>query len=543
MTSQIESDTIDETFPVAGQDNDSQGFRDNFSIIKDGLATAASEITDLQNNTAKLNEANNFNGTLIDNAQTNRLYGTVYSTDTSESSTIIIDYEAGEYQIITVTRDCTLRFQNWPSRTDDVPVFAKMRIALVPELRVPPETFDVTFATVNGNVKSQTPTPVITTGSNPEIATVVDAWTAGDGTNDVYISLLGNFDRSFSLGDLTDVAVSTTPTDGDYLRYIGGIWTNNAQGPSTTIESLHESIDNVSITSSEGIPADGDILVYSSAEEVWTNTSRVRDLEDLENVNVTSAVVGDTIRYTGVPNVSSSWRSEKDPNLIQYSMFVSDNLSFADEFFFGDPNNGGAPISNSGNIPLFHLGNIYRFNLSDPSNSRAPLRFSTTAPTIAITPYTSNVTRVGVEGTVGSYVDLLVTKDTPPVLYMYGDETGSAGQPEEAGRDVAIIVKNKPYYSGSEELVNSSVASNIKSVSYFATTTASTGLLAAGFDGQIKTFAMRDFGGNMVITVSNPGWNSLATGTITFTALGQGCTLQFIADRWICIGNNGATFA
>ena len=44
MASTIISATIDGTYPVAGQDNDSQGFRDNFTIIKTGLATATSEM-------------------------------------------------------------------------------------------------------------------------------------------------------------------------------------------------------------------------------------------------------------------------------------------------------------------------------------------------------------------------------------------------------------------------------------------------------------------------------------------------------------------
>lgn len=543
MTSQIVSDTIDETFPVAGQDNDSQGFRDNFSIIKDGLATAASEITDLQNNTAKLNDDNNFNGTLIDNAQTNRLYGTVYSTDTAESSTIIIDYAAGEYQIVTVTRNCTLRFQNWPSRTDQVPVYAKIRVALVPDSST---SYDVTFTTVNGNVKTQTPMPVVSTGSNPEVATVVDAWTASDGTNDVYITMLGNFDKSFKLGDLTDVNIPVTPNNGDYLQYVNGIWTNNNQGPSTTIESLHESINNVTITSQGGVPNNGDILVYSTDGAVWTNTSRVRDLNDLENVSAVAPLSGETLRYTGVANIASSWRNEKDPNLVQYALYVSDNLSVDDEFFFGDPNNGGIPISNAGNILIFHIGNIYRFNTTDPSNLRAPLRFSTTPPSIAITPFTNNVIESEIqinENDSITFVDLLVTKDTPSVLYMYGDSSGTAGQPEDAGRDVPIIVKTKPYFSGSESLANSAVASNIKSVSYFKTTVSSIGFLPAGTEGQVKTFAMRDYGGNMVITVTNPGWSGSTTGTITFTALGQACTLQYIDDRWFCIGNNGADFA
>ena len=40
--------TIDEQFPIAGQDNDSQGFRDNFTNIKTALDTAKSEISDLE---------------------------------------------------------------------------------------------------------------------------------------------------------------------------------------------------------------------------------------------------------------------------------------------------------------------------------------------------------------------------------------------------------------------------------------------------------------------------------------------------------------
>ncbi len=39
---------IDEAFPVAGVDNESQGFRDNFSAIKDTLIQAKGDIEDLQ---------------------------------------------------------------------------------------------------------------------------------------------------------------------------------------------------------------------------------------------------------------------------------------------------------------------------------------------------------------------------------------------------------------------------------------------------------------------------------------------------------------
>jgi hypothetical protein len=67
--------------------------------------------------------------------------------------------------------------------------------------------------------------------------------------------------------------------------------------------------------------------------------------------------------------------------------------------------------------------------------------------------------------------------------------------------------------------------------------------LAAGANGQIKTFAMYEQSGNMVITVTNAGWKTSGTGTITFNAIGQSCTLQYVNAKWFCIGNNGAAFA
>lgn len=49
MASNINPTNIDGNYPVAGQDNDSQGFRDNFTNIKNNLQFAKNELDDLQN--------------------------------------------------------------------------------------------------------------------------------------------------------------------------------------------------------------------------------------------------------------------------------------------------------------------------------------------------------------------------------------------------------------------------------------------------------------------------------------------------------------
>ena len=60
MASNIDTTSIDATFPVAGQDNNSQGFRDNFNVSKNNFTAAKSEIETLQTSTAKLNAEINF---------------------------------------------------------------------------------------------------------------------------------------------------------------------------------------------------------------------------------------------------------------------------------------------------------------------------------------------------------------------------------------------------------------------------------------------------------------------------------------------------
>ena len=65
--SSINPNNIDGTYPIAGQDNDSQGFRDNFTNIKNNFTFAYDELTDLQSK-AVLKSA--LNGSTLDNTLT-----------------------------------------------------------------------------------------------------------------------------------------------------------------------------------------------------------------------------------------------------------------------------------------------------------------------------------------------------------------------------------------------------------------------------------------------------------------------------------------
>ena len=103
------------------------------------------------------------------------------------------------------------------------------------------------------------------------------------------------------------------------------------------------------------------------------------------------------------------------------------------------------------------------------------------------------------------------------------------------------IIDNVVGLVDTEDLANAAAVDLDKAVSYFSTAAAETATLAAGMEGQLKIFAMYADLGDMVITVTNPAWGG--AGTITFSAAGQACTLQYINSKWFCVGNNGAAFA
>jgi hypothetical protein len=95
----------------------------------------------------------------------------------------------------------------------------------------------------------------------------------------------------------------------------------------------------------------------------------------------------------------------------------------------------------------------------------------------------------------------------------------------------------------SEDVANGAAVSLETAASYFTTGASNeTATLAAGTAGQFKSLMMRgDGGGDMVITVTNPGWGG--AGTITFNGIGDSCLLQYVNSKWFAVGANSVVFA
>tara|TARA_B000000609_G_C24141316_1_gene331427 strand:- start:470 stop:1054 length:585 start_codon:yes stop_codon:yes gene_type:complete len=111
--SNINETGVNKEYPVAGQDNDSQGFRDNFTIISDNFVAAKAEIKDLMDNTARLEIDNNFLGKSIQNANLIDVSEGYFAGGTVNTSQNI-NYSNGGYQTFTVGADVTLTLSEWP---------------------------------------------------------------------------------------------------------------------------------------------------------------------------------------------------------------------------------------------------------------------------------------------------------------------------------------------------------------------------------------------------------------------------------------------
>lgn len=173
----------------------------------------------------------------------------------------------------------------------------------------------------------------------------------------------------------------------------------------------------------------------------------------------------------------------------------------------------GGPITTSGDMTIVNDG-VVRLNAGTG---------------IALTDNTGNITISTAQG-VGTVTSIDIVSSTLTI----------SGSPVVSSGSVIIDLPGSFSLPGSQNLLDTEAVDLTVVATYFSTLAPSTATLADGSAGQIKTFMMVENGGDMVVTVANAGWGG--SGTMTFNNVGDGCTLQFVNNKWYCVGNNGVTF-
>jgi len=200
--SDINTNKIDRNFPEPGRDNDSFGFRNNFSEISDNLDITKTEIEDIQENVARTDQDSDFNGQKIIDVDLVNSTEQVYDIGnlTTDSN---IDFSNGSYQTLRVTADITLTLSSWPISSRK----ASLTIALLSDNTERAVQWDVEGS---GAIKRNVGVPIqlydSTDGSNVTVGAfpnpflvnsendplIVEFWTV-DGGHTVYANYIGQF--------------------------------------------------------------------------------------------------------------------------------------------------------------------------------------------------------------------------------------------------------------------------------------------------------------------------------------------------------------
>lgn len=155
MTSQINPNNIDGAYPVAGQDNNSQGFRDNFTNTINNFQYAADEITDLQSK-AILKQAlvgtsldNDMLGSPLSNAVLSNMSEAVVTLG-SVSGTTTINYALGSYQTLSTNGAVSLAFSNFPAAGAAASVVVQVTVVSVAHTLTLPASVSVNNVGIQG---------------------------------------------------------------------------------------------------------------------------------------------------------------------------------------------------------------------------------------------------------------------------------------------------------------------------------------------------------------------------------------------------------
>ena len=177
MTSLINFAAINENFPVAGQDNDTQVFRDNFDTIKTNFSAAKTEITDLQDNAARTDQDNDFlynvvgSLTLQDAYLRKKDYGAAIVAGTQD-----ISFKQAMYHVVKFGANTSLSFSEFPTGAVDITGLGQIGKATL-ELYGDGTARTITFTTSGGTVIKKSPgfpgSVTVTSATNPVI---IEVW-------------------------------------------------------------------------------------------------------------------------------------------------------------------------------------------------------------------------------------------------------------------------------------------------------------------------------------------------------------------------------
>lgn len=362
--SQINTNGINTNYPVPGQNNSSQGFRDNFAQIKTGLNTAGTEITDLQNKAvlkAALDNSvlnNDMANTLISNASTRGWRATTYNLGNALSGTVLVDVNKADVHYGTVTANVNLQFGSWAPTNTESSVTLRLTVAnanavisLPNQVISSNNNYGVTILENYANISN---TATLTAPANVEV--VEYTFTTLDCGNTITVSPVNRPYQS------TQVITRNPPPTGEPGDVNGTI------AVSTQVTQLHITSSNASdyFTLASGDTSE----LYPELPVVFTGTSfegnitsgttyYIRNVVSNTTFTVSSTIGGGNVNLAGSTGnmylnpASYLYVCTGDFNSTEYSKEVTDTTVTTNAITLNNTNNLEV------NSPIIFTGNVF----------------------------------------------------------------------------------------------------------------------------------------------------------------------------------------
>jgi len=231
MASQINYNIINGTYPIAGQDNSSQGFRDNFTNIKNNFESAYDEITDLQNKVLLASPLtngtfnNNMQGNVITNAQMQGMREKYFNVGNAVSGAINVDFNVGAFQTMTLAGSASI--SDFTSFTATNGSFAKIVLQIVVSNTSHTVTMPATVTRAYDIAGYNTTSRVLTFDGAGTFTYEIGTYDGG--TNFYLIDLTNNKTRVMGGNLVVTTAVSGVATTGITMTVtnVGGVAIGN----------------------------------------------------------------------------------------------------------------------------------------------------------------------------------------------------------------------------------------------------------------------------------------------------------------------------
>ena len=292
--SSINTNNIDKQFPQPGVDNDSFGFRNNFSEIADNFDLAKQEIEDLQNNVLRSDRTNDLNNNILTDLNLKNATQAVFDLG-NVADDVQIDVTNGSYQKITAASNLSISAIGWPNEDKSLSILLELSKSSSEDIIISFSTLaDQTF-----RYDANFPETLILTN---ESQSVFIELSCADNGETIFAKYVGAYTPEFDAQLENPFTTRNLVTTKNAV--INGDLTVNGtiNFPDLEIPAGLDALQDVEIDS--GV-SNNQILRYNSSTNLWNNVD-----DPLSNTQVQFPQDNQLLRYNATEN---AWQNVDDP--------------------------------------------------------------------------------------------------------------------------------------------------------------------------------------------------------------------------------------